>query len=96
MIGHFALNGNQILRFGELFGQWCEDINGILNNWYCGGNACENRDLSLLQLGSGGLTSNPPSGDPVDSICSSGNITCEGFPELFSYYKYVFLLNNKD
>jgi hypothetical protein len=42
--------------------------------------SCESYELTLMQLGKGGLTSNPPTGDPVDSICDSGNITCEGYP----------------
>jgi len=33
-----------------------------------------------MQLGKGGLTNNPPTGDPVDSICDSGNVTCVGYP----------------
>jgi hypothetical protein len=55
-------------------------MEGILKNWYCGNAGCDSYELSLLQLGQGGVTNNPPSGDAVDSICDSGNVTCEGTP----------------
>lgn len=36
--------------------------------------------MTLLQLSSGKITSDPPSGDKVDSICKTGNVTCIGEP----------------
>lgn len=42
-------------------------------------------ELTLLQLSSGGLTNNPPTGTPVESICMGSNVTCVGSPELSTF-----------
>jgi len=51
-----------------------------LENWFCNGTACDSNYLTLLQLSSGNVTADPPSGDTVDSICDTGNVTCIGQP----------------
>ncbi len=40
-----------------------------------------------MQISSGNVTANPPSGDAVDSICDTGNVTCIGQPEISKYLK---------
>jgi hypothetical protein len=62
---------------------------------------CDNYDLTILQLSDSGLTRNPPSGDATDSICLNPlgqlrqNLSCQGYPELYSYYHYQHPGNNK-
>jgi len=85
---YFGFERTQMIAMSKIFKQWCSTVDNILNNWYCGGLSCQNYDLTILQLSSAGLTANPPSGEAADSICLTGNITCEGFPELFSFYKF--------
>jgi len=34
--------------------------------------------LALLQLSTGQVTADPPTGDAVESICQTGNVTCIG------------------
>jgi hypothetical protein len=55
-------------------------LNNILNNWFCDGKEeeCGSYELTLMQLSSGKITSDPPSGDKVNSICKTGNVTCIG------------------
>ena len=43
-----------------------------------------------MQLSSGKVTSDPPSGDKVDSICKTGNVTCIGEPEISTYLRGEF------
>ncbi len=44
----------------------------------------------MIQLSSGQVTANPPSGDAVDSICDTGNVTCIGQPEISKFLKNEF------
>ena len=43
-----------------------------------------------MQLSSGKVTSDPPSGEKVDSICKTGNVTCIGEPEISTYLRGEF------
>jgi hypothetical protein len=92
---YFNFKRGQLQAFDAVFERWCFTVDKILDNWYCGG-TCENYDLTILQLSSSGLTRNPPSGDAADSICLNPqgqllqNASCQGYPELYSFYKYQF------
>ena len=92
---YFGLKRAQLQAFDSHFERWCFSVDSILDNWYCAG-PCQNYDLTILQLASSGLTANPPSGEAADSICLTPqktltqNISCQGFPELFSFYRYQF------
>ncbi len=92
---YFNLKRIQLRAFDAVFERWCYSVDSILNNWYCGG-SCTNYDLTYLQLSSSAVTANPPSGDPSDSICLTPsatltqNLSCQGFPELSSFYLYEF------
>lgn len=77
---YFGFERVQMDALGRLLSKWSAAVDDILNNWYCNGEGCQNYDLTLRQLGSGSITNNPPSGEAVDSICMSGNVTCEGSP----------------
>jgi hypothetical protein len=75
--------------------EWSDSLNEILSNWYCEGILCLNYDLTISQLSQSGLTNNPPpGGDPAESICSSGNKTCAGYPEIPIFLKYEFSKKN--
>lgn len=50
----------------------------------------------IMQMAGGKITNNPPSGEAHESICQTGNVTCDGWPELYTFYKNVFLRNNTD
>jgi len=69
LIEYFGLDKAQVTGLSNLFMDWSHTLSNILDNWYCVGEQCANYELTLLQLGQGGLTNNPPTGDPVDSIC---------------------------
>jgi hypothetical protein len=92
---YFSLKRIQLQAFDKVFEKWCFSIDSILDNWYCRG-PCSNYDLTILQLSSSGVTRNPPTGDAADSICLTPkatltqNISCQGFPELYSFHKYWF------
>lgn len=36
------------------------------------------------------MTNDPPSGTAVDSICQTGNLTCVGTPEIWSFFNRTF------
>lgn len=92
---YFGFKRAQLQAFDSHFERWCYSVDSILDNWYCSG-PCKNYDLTILQLSSSGLTANPPSGEAADSICLTPqktltqNISCQGFPELYSFYHYQF------
>ena len=73
-----------------IFNEWSITLDNILNNWFCNGQQCSSYDLTLKQLSSGKITSDPPSGDKVDSICDTGNVTCIGEPEISTFLKGSF------
>lgn len=70
---------------------WSIGLTGVVENWYCGNSSsCTNDDLTFMQLSQSSVTSRPPPGvDPTDTFCSL-NATCNGYPEIYSYLKYVF------
>lgn len=92
---YFGFKRGQLQAFDKHFERWCYSVESILDNWYCSG-PCKNYDLTILQLSSSGLTANPPTGEAADSICLTSNktltqnISCQGFPELYSFYHYQF------
>lgn len=88
---YFGLERTQVIKLKELFNSWSYSMEKILNNWYCGGNNCTNYEFVLMQLGSGEVTDNPPSGKAYDSICKKQNDTCMGTPEISSYLRNVFV-----
>ena len=87
---YFGLSRAQMQDIQGEFASWCDSINQVLNNWYCEGEECSTFDLTVRQLGNSTITREPPVGEAVDSICMTGNITCEGYPELYAFYKYEF------
>ena len=70
----------QMLQLQTVFYEWAYTLDEILDNWFCGGSSCTSEYLTMLQLSSGNVTADPPSGDAVDSICDTGNVTCIGQP----------------
>lgn len=80
IVEYFGFDDAWVYQFGNLFREWCATVDKILDDWYCKGEKCNEYDLTLAQLSKAGLTGNPPTGDAVDSICQSGNITCKGYP----------------
>lgn len=87
---YFGFNDLQMLALKSTFYEWSDTVNEILENWFCGGDSCSSNYLTLLQLSSGNVTADPPSGGAVDSICDTGNVTCIGQPEISKFLKNEF------
>ena len=69
LVEYFGLDDSFVYQFKELFSSWCDSVNNILSDWYCQGQPCSSLQLTWAQLGRSGLTSDPPTGDAMDSIC---------------------------
>lgn len=66
-----------------------------MENHYCYGlPVCNGRELAIRQMANSYVTLNTPpvsAVDPMNSICEA-NSTCSGYyPEIASFYKFVFL-----